>query len=163
MLTFLGASVISLISFCFWPDLSSSLDVSLLLVSDRKYLSVCFLNLLIYKRAVIVIYKIYCLLISCDGLPFCLVSVSATSSNRRCLVPRSLRCGFWDLAPWFLFSNILWSYIQNSYFVRLLLSEGIFIYKGMFTYQYLYLKPNGLFPKFAKLILVLKSIVFTVR
>jgi hypothetical protein len=56
--SFLGASVICWILFYHWPDLLSSLEVSLSLVSNRKYLSVCFLNLLIYKGVVIVICKI---------------------------------------------------------------------------------------------------------
>ena len=80
--SFLGASFICWILFYHWPDLLSSLEVSLSLVSDRKHLSVCFLNLLIYKGVVIVICKIIvCGLVTLAYL-FCLVYVSVTSSNR---------------------------------------------------------------------------------
>ena len=144
--TFLGASVIYWISFCFWPDLYSSLDVSLSLVSDRKYISVCFLNLLIYKRVVIVICKIYCLLISCDALPSWLVSVSAASSNCSCLVPSSFISDLRDLDPQLfsitfcdsIFKIILsWDcYYQNEY---------LFVMECLFTFAHLSLKPNELF------------------
>ena len=71
--------------------------------------------------------------ISCDGLPFCLVYVSAISSNRAAwflLLPDVIS----ELGSVTLLYNILWSYIQNNSFVRLLLSEGGFIHKGMLTY-----------------------------
>jgi len=80
----------------------------------------------------------YCLLISCDGLPFCLVYVSAISSNRAAwflLLPDMIS----ELGSVTLLYNILWSYIQNNSFVRLLLSEGGFIHKGMLTYLCLFI------------------------
>ena len=99
--TWPGPSPISWILFRYWPDLSSFLVVSLSLISERKYLSVCFLNLFIYKRVIIIIGRSYYLWISCDGLPFCLVSVSAISSNCGSMVPVPSGSDFLDLAPWF--------------------------------------------------------------
>ena len=81
----------------------------------------------------------YCLLLSCVGLPFCLVYVSATSSNRAAwflLLPDVIS----EFGSVTLLYNILWSYIQNNSFVRLLLlSEGGFIHKGMLTYLCLFI------------------------